>query len=85
MAGGRKEERHLETGRPGTWERVRSPRLPGGGGKGPREGLAEVGGPGWSGEDRATALSGYGASRERKRAGGQDAEGQMGTGEGSCT
>lgn len=84
-AEGRKEERHLETGRPGTWERVRSPRSPGGGGDGPWEGLAEVGEPGWSGEDRAPALPCYGASSERKQAGGQDVLGQMRRGEGSCT
>lgn len=30
--GDRKEEQHLETGQPGTWERVRSPFLPGRGG-----------------------------------------------------
>lgn len=77
-AGGRKEERHLETGQHGTWERVRSPRLPGREGNGPWEGLAEVGEPGRSGEDRATALPCYGASSERKQAGGQDLRGTWG-------
>lgn len=41
--------------------------------------------PGWSGEDRATATPGKGASSERKRGEGQDVVGQMGRGEGSCT
>lgn len=70
-AGGRKEEQHLETGRPGTWERVRSPHLRGREGNGPWEGLAQVGGPRCSGEDRVTALPCYGAAGERKQAGGQ--------------
>lgn len=40
-----------------------------------REGLAEVREPGWSGEERATALPCYGVASERKRAGGQDTAG----------
>lgn len=79
-AGERKEEQHLETGRPGTWERVRSPRSAWG-----RREQVEVGEPGCLGEDRATATPGDRASSEMKRGGGPDVVGQMGRGEGSCT